>query len=151
MQAGRTGGNLPISWQIMFYGHPLERLCTYQYSLVTLMPGETLSLNVSLLGLTLVVGLLQNLDDCGSPPLAARAPTLTRPSSLKTSNHKSMMAYLGLPLDLFGKACVSLLVSNSVDKLLLGRTPSFNPIFPYNNWIWSRKVKAGYAGLRIRS
>lgn len=72
--------------RIMFYGHPLERLCTYQYSLVTLMPG-----------------LLQHLEDCGSPPLATRAPTLTRPSSLKTSNHKSMMTYLGLPLDLFGK------------------------------------------------
>ena len=24
----------------MFFGHPLERLCTYQYSLVTMMPGE---------------------------------------------------------------------------------------------------------------
>ena len=29
--------------QVMFYGHPLERLCTYQYSLVTLMPGKFLS------------------------------------------------------------------------------------------------------------
>lgn len=26
--------------QIMFFGHPVERLCTYQYSLVTLIPGE---------------------------------------------------------------------------------------------------------------
>ncbi|KAF9644067.1 hypothetical protein BDM02DRAFT_3122485 [Thelephora ganbajun] len=77
---------LMLQKRIMFYGHPLERLCTYQYSLVTLMPG-----------------LLQNLEDCGSPPLAARASTLMRPSSLKTSDHKSMMAYLGLPLDLFGK------------------------------------------------
>jgi hypothetical protein len=53
--------------------------------------------------LTLGVGMLQNLEDCGSPPLATRAPNLTRPTSLKTSNHKSMIAYLGLPLDLFGK------------------------------------------------
>jgi len=72
--------------KIMFFGHPVERLCTYQYSLVTLVPG-----------------LLQNLDDCGSPPLAARAQTLSRPTSLRTSDHKSMMAYVGLPLDLFGK------------------------------------------------
>ncbi|KAG5717564.1 Late secretory pathway protein avl9, partial [Termitomyces sp. T112] len=43
------------------------------------------------------------LDDCGSPQLAARAPTLERPSSLKTSDPKSMMAFMGLPLDLFGK------------------------------------------------
>ena len=70
----------------MFYGHPVERLCTYQYSLVSLVPG-----------------LLQNLDDSGSPPLASRAQTLSRPTSLKTSDRKSMMAYSGLPLDLFGK------------------------------------------------
>ena len=70
----------------MFYGHPVERLCTYQYSLVALIPG-----------------LLHNLDDCGSPPLAARAQTLSRPSELRTSDPKSMMAYVGLPLDLFGK------------------------------------------------
>ncbi|TFK33030.1 transport protein Avl9-domain-containing protein, partial [Crucibulum laeve] len=77
---------LMLQKRIMFYGHPVERLCTYQYSLVSLLPG-----------------LLQTLDDCGSPPLAARAPTLSRPTSLKTSDHKSMMAFMGLPLDLFGK------------------------------------------------
>ncbi|GLB38658.1 putative transport protein Avl9 [Lyophyllum shimeji] len=77
---------LMLQKRIMFYGHPVERLCTYQYSLVSLLPG-----------------LLQTLDDCGSPPLASRAPTLERPSSLKTSDHKSMMAFMGLPLDIFGK------------------------------------------------
>lgn len=49
------------------------------------------------------LGLLQNLDDCGSPPLAYRAQSLSRPTSLKTSDPKSMMAFMGLPLDLFGK------------------------------------------------
>ncbi|KAJ7160086.1 transport protein Avl9-domain-containing protein [Mycena filopes] len=77
---------LMLQKRIMFYGHPVERMCTYQYSLVSLLPG-----------------LLQTLDDCGSPPLAARAPTLTRPTSLRTSDRKSMMAYTGLPLDIFGK------------------------------------------------
>ncbi|KAK7022103.1 UDENN domain-containing protein [Favolaschia claudopus] len=77
---------LMLQKRIMFYGHPVERLCTYQYSLVSLFPG-----------------LLQTLDDCGSPPLAARAPTLSRPTSLKTSDRKSMMAYTGLPLDIFGR------------------------------------------------
>ncbi|KAH9949772.1 transport protein Avl9-domain-containing protein [Amylocystis lapponica] len=77
---------LMLQKKIMFFGHPVEQLCTYQYSLVTLVPG-----------------LLQNLDDCGSPPLAARAQSLSRPTSLRTSDHKSMMAYVGLPLDLFGK------------------------------------------------
>ena len=51
-------------------------------------------------------GMLQTLEDCGSPPLASRAPTLTRPTSLRTSDHKSMMAFMGLPLDIFGKVCV---------------------------------------------
>ncbi|KAH9480710.1 Late secretory pathway protein avl9 [Psilocybe cubensis] len=77
---------LMLQKRIMFYGYPVEKLCTYQYSLVSLLPG-----------------LLQTLDDCGSPPLAARAPTLSRPTSLRTSDHKSMMAYMGLPLDIFGK------------------------------------------------
>ncbi|KAJ6508335.1 transport protein Avl9-domain-containing protein [Mycena sanguinolenta] len=77
---------LMLQKRILFYGHPVERLCTYQYSLVSLLPG-----------------LLQTLDDCGSPPLAARAPTLSRPTSLKTSDKKSMLAYTGLPLDIFGR------------------------------------------------
>ncbi|KAF9560885.1 hypothetical protein CPC08DRAFT_459598 [Agrocybe pediades] len=77
---------LLLQKRIMFYGYPVEKLCTYQYSLVSLLPG-----------------LLQTLDDCGSPPLAARAPTLSRPTSLRTSDHKSMMAFMGLPLDIFGK------------------------------------------------
>ncbi|KAK2465397.1 hypothetical protein APHAL10511_002751 [Amanita phalloides] len=77
---------LILQKRIMFYGYPVEKLCTYQYSLVSLLPG-----------------LLQTLDDCGSPSLAARAPTLSKPTSLRTSDHKSMMAYTGLPLDIFGK------------------------------------------------
>ncbi|THV02974.1 hypothetical protein K435DRAFT_775155 [Dendrothele bispora CBS 962.96] len=77
---------LILQKRIMFYGHPVERLCTYQYSLICLIPG-----------------LLQTLDDCGSPPLASRAPTLSRPMSLRTSDPKSMMTYKGMPLDIFGK------------------------------------------------
>ncbi|CAA7262871.1 unnamed protein product [Cyclocybe aegerita] len=77
---------LMLQKRIMFFGYPVEKLCTFQYSLVSLLPG-----------------LLQTLDDCGSPPLATRAPTLSRPTSLKTSDHKSMMAFMGLPLDIFGK------------------------------------------------
>ncbi|KAG5638741.1 hypothetical protein H0H81_010551 [Sphagnurus paluster] len=65
---------LMLQKRIMFYGHPVERLC-----------------------------LLQTLDDCGSPLLATRAPTLSQPSSLRTSDRKSMMAFMGLPLDIFGK------------------------------------------------
>ncbi|KAI0083295.1 transport protein Avl9-domain-containing protein [Irpex rosettiformis] len=71
---------LMLQKKIMFHGHPqVEKLCTYQYSLVTLIPG-----------------LLQDLDDCGSPPLATCAKGLECPTELKTSDSKSMMrlAYL---------------------------------------------------------
>lgn len=77
---------LILQKRIMFSGYPVERLCTQQYSLVSLIPG-----------------LLQALEDCGSPPLATRAPSLSQPASLKTSDRRSMMAYAGLPLDIFGK------------------------------------------------
>ncbi|CAL1705852.1 unnamed protein product [Somion occarium] len=77
---------LIIQKKIMFYGHPVEELCTYQYFLVTLIPG-----------------LLHNLDDSGSPPLDSRAQALQRPTELKTSDHNSMRAFVGLPLELFGK------------------------------------------------
>ncbi|KAF9262933.1 hypothetical protein L218DRAFT_1077588 [Marasmius fiardii PR-910] len=77
---------LILQKRIIFTSHPVERLCTFQYSLVSLLPD-----------------LLQTLDDCGSPPLATRAKTLERPTELKTSNQKSMRRYLGLPLDIFGR------------------------------------------------
>ncbi|KAK1220665.1 hypothetical protein PQX77_016491 [Marasmius sp. AFHP31] len=80
---------LMVQKRIMFTSHPVERLCTYQYSLVSLLPD-----------------LLQTLDDCGSPPLASRAATLERPTELKTSDQKSMRRYLGLPLDLFGRDAI---------------------------------------------
>ena len=98
-----SGGGL-IKVQIMFSGHPVERLCTYQYSLISLIPGSySLGPHDASYISRQLLGLLQTLEDCGSPPLAARAPTLTRPASLRTSDRRSMMAYAGLPLDVFGK------------------------------------------------
>ena len=84
----------------------MERLCTYQYSLISLIPG-TSPRGFYRPVLTDISGLLQTLQDCGSPPLASRAPTLTRPTSLRTSDRRSLLTYLGLPLDLFGKVRVS--------------------------------------------
>ncbi|KAF8758789.1 Transport protein Avl9 [Rhizoctonia solani] len=65
--------------------HPVERLCTYQYSLVSLVPG-----------------LLLALEDAGAPAFDRRAGQTERPSELKTSDRKSMMRFMGLPLNLFG-------------------------------------------------
>lgn len=134
----------------MFYGHPVERLCTYQYSLVSLMPGSLMStLLYNIFIDFFLLGLLQTLDDCGSPPLSARAPTLSRPTSLRTSDHKSMMAYIGLPLDVFGKVGI-------FEQLMLPclicpcRTHSSNPIYHYNNLICFRRRRVGCVGQRIR-
>ena len=33
--------------KIMFYGYPVEKLCTFQYSLVSLLPGARLFLYTS--------------------------------------------------------------------------------------------------------
>ncbi|KAF8318471.1 hypothetical protein DL93DRAFT_2054522 [Clavulina sp. PMI_390] len=77
---------LMLQKKVMFYGHPVERLCTYQYSLISLIPG-----------------LMMALEDCGSPELAERAPTLSRATEFKSSDRQSLLKFMGLPLDLFGK------------------------------------------------
>ncbi|CUA75103.1 Late secretory pathway protein AVL9 [Rhizoctonia solani] len=76
---------LMLQKRIMLYGHPVERLCTYQYSLVSLIPG-----------------LLLALEDAGAPAFDRRAGQTERPSELRTSDRKSMLRFMGLPLNLFG-------------------------------------------------
>ena len=79
------------------------------------------------------LGLLQNLDDCGSPPLNSRCSALSRATSLRTSDRKSLLAYVGLPLDIFGKVCtLELLLSTVFYSSLSFRMHSSNPIFLYN-------------------
>lgn len=70
----------------MFYGYPVERLCTYQYSLVSLIPG-----------------LLLALQDCGDPSMDKQSSVRSKAESLKTSDRKSLMRFMGLPLHLFGQ------------------------------------------------
>ena len=80
----------------MFFGHPLERLCTYQYSLVTMMAGEVPpSVFTATTLLTSCIGLLQHLEDCGFHPLATWAPTLTRPTSqnLESQEHDGVSKF----------------------------------------------------------
>ncbi|OAV89477.1 hypothetical protein PTTG_12670 [Puccinia triticina 1-1 BBBD Race 1] len=77
---------LLLQRRIMFYGHPVESLCTYQYSLVSLIPC-----------------LLVNLEDSGSPMLAERSRKISQPTSLQTSDRHSLLKYFGLPLDIFGQ------------------------------------------------
>lgn len=74
----------------MFYASsaiPVESLCTYQYSLVSLIPS-----------------LLLNLHDSASPVLSHHSSLVTSPpTTLKTSDKGSLIKYLGLPLNIFGE------------------------------------------------
>lgn len=72
--------------QMLFFGSRCERLCMTQFSLISLIPL-----------------LLSHLDDCASPELDAQAFDAQPPSSLKTSDRSSLLAYMGLPLRIFGK------------------------------------------------
>ncbi|KAE8218761.1 hypothetical protein CF319_g7419 [Tilletia indica] len=77
---------LLLQRNIMFYGYPIEQLCTQQYSLVSLIPG-----------------LLASLQDAGLPNLDTRTSTRAPAESLRTSDRKSLLRFLGLPLNLFAK------------------------------------------------
>ncbi|GAA5859457.1 hypothetical protein JCM1840_004624 [Sporobolomyces johnsonii] len=79
---------LMLQRRVMFFATstPVELLCTFQYSLVALIPA-----------------LLTNLEDAASPELDERSRRVAKPSSLRTSERGSLVRYLGLPLDVFGK------------------------------------------------
>ena len=72
--------------QMLFFGSRCERLCMMQFSLISLIPG-----------------LLRNLRDCADPDLDSYEKALVKPTSLKTSDRSSLLSYMGLPINLFGK------------------------------------------------
>jgi hypothetical protein len=98
------------------------------------------------------LGLLQTLQDCGSPPLASRAPTLSQPTSLRTSDRRSLLTYLGLPLDLFGKVFVSPRYFVNPSHQNVHRMRSSNPTFHCSSSTSSSLRPAlSFAGVRTRS
>ncbi|KAF1809447.1 hypothetical protein P152DRAFT_484557 [Eremomyces bilateralis CBS 781.70] len=72
--------------KILFYGSNCEKLCMIQFSLISLIPG-----------------LLRSLQDCADPQFNSYEESLVMPTSLKTSERASLLAYMGLPLQIFGK------------------------------------------------
>ncbi|KLU85989.1 LAlv9 family protein [Magnaporthiopsis poae ATCC 64411] len=72
--------------KMLFFGSRCERLCMMQFSLISLIPG-----------------LLHRLQDCAGPELDSYEKSLTKPSGVKTSDRRSLLAYMGLPLQIFGK------------------------------------------------
>ena len=60
--------------QMLFFGSSCERLCMTQFSLLSLIPG-----------------LLRNLEDCGDPDMNTYESKLKKPTSVKTSDRKSCL------------------------------------------------------------
>jgi hypothetical protein len=78
-------GSVLTCWQMLFFGSRCERLCLMQFSLISLIPG-----------------LIRNLQDCADPELDSYEMQLVKPTSLKTSDRNSLLSYMGLPLQIFG-------------------------------------------------
>ncbi|KAF2168311.1 hypothetical protein M409DRAFT_65756 [Zasmidium cellare ATCC 36951] len=72
--------------KMLFFGSNCERVCQVQFSLISLIPG-----------------LVRSLRDCADPQMNRYAESCTRPDSVRTSDRTSLLAYVGLPLQLFGK------------------------------------------------
>ncbi|KAJ5987296.1 Late secretory pathway protein AVL9 [Penicillium sp. IBT 35674x] len=72
--------------KMLFFGTRCERLCMIQFSLISLIPG-----------------LIDNLQDCADPAFDDYTQNVEKPTSLKTSDRGSLLAYMGLPLQIFGK------------------------------------------------
>ncbi|KAF4587245.1 LAlv9 family protein [Ophiocordyceps camponoti-floridani] len=72
--------------KMLFFGSRCDRLCMVQFSLISLIPG-----------------LLRSLQDCADPDLDSYEKKLSRPSSLQSSNRSSLLSFMGLPLQIFGK------------------------------------------------
>lgn len=114
----------------MFYAQstPVESLCTFQYSLVALIPCELLSRHLFGAAADPSLALLTNLDDSASPTLDERSKRITRPMTLKTSDRSSLIRYLGLPLNIFGEVCLRLSSGGTEADVANCRAPSSNLI-----------------------
>ncbi|AET39305.1 Avl9p Ecym_4239 [Eremothecium cymbalariae DBVPG len=72
--------------KIIFYGSNVEELCGLQFGFISLIPS-----------------LISNLGDCGSPSLNKYETGLKTCDSFKSSDRKSVLRFLGFPLQIFGK------------------------------------------------
>ncbi|TVY34699.1 Late secretory pathway protein [Lachnellula subtilissima] len=72
--------------KMLFFGSRCERLCMMQFSLISLIPG-----------------LIRNLQDCADPEMDNYEKNLVKATSVKLSDRSSLLSYMGLPLQIFGK------------------------------------------------
>ena len=57
--------------------------------------------------ISLIPGLIRNLQDCADPDLENYEKQMVKPTSLKSSDRNSLLTYMGLPLQIFGKVICS--------------------------------------------
>lgn len=74
--------------------------------------------------ISLIPGLIRNLQDCADPELDGYEKKLAQPTSLQSSNRSSLLTFMGLPLQIFGKVGITLVNviiphSHSTNTLLL--------------------------------
>ncbi|KAH0283040.1 hypothetical protein KCU62_g9318, partial [Aureobasidium sp. EXF-3399] len=72
--------------KMLFFGSNCEKMCLVQFSLISLIPT-----------------LMRHLRDCADPRMDYYATHIEKPTSLKTSERASLLAYMGIPLQIFGK------------------------------------------------
>ncbi|KAG0237117.1 late secretory pathway protein avl9 [Actinomortierella wolfii] len=115
---------LLLEKRVLFFGYPVETLCTYQYSLISLIPG-----------------LLKALQDTGSPVLDSEDQYIQ--TMAKTPRHSTdkqqLFKYLGLPLHIFGRGAffqpylplqqIDILQDRRTESYMIGTT---NAIFLHN-------------------
>jgi hypothetical protein len=53
--------------------------------------------------ISLIPGLIRNLQDCADPEMNDYEQRLVTPTTLKTSDRNSLLTYMGLPLQIFAK------------------------------------------------
>jgi hypothetical protein len=53
--------------------------------------------------ISLIPGLIRNLQDCADPELDSYERNLLMPTRVKSSDRSSLLSYMGLPLQIFGK------------------------------------------------
>ncbi|TQV98888.1 hypothetical protein V2A60_007412 [Cordyceps javanica] len=75
--------------KMLFFGSRCDKLCMIQFALISLIPG-----------------LIRNLQDCADPELNAYEETLAPSTSLQSSNRSSLLQFMGLPLQIFGKGAI---------------------------------------------
>jgi hypothetical protein len=71
---------------MLFFGSRCDKLCKVQFALISLIPG-----------------LISKLQDCADPELNTYETNLAPPTSLQSSNRSSLLSFMGLPLQIFGK------------------------------------------------